>query len=487
MSQQITVPPGWARATVGELGQYINGLAFKPSDWETNGRPIIRIQNLTRTNSEFNYTTRQVPEAYVVHPSDILVSWSATLDAFRWFGPEAVLNQHIFRVVPNKEVADPGFLFWGLKHVIREMWKSEHTHGSTMKHINRGPFLAHSFALPPINEQHRIVAKIEELTTRSSRAREALDTVPALLDRFRQSVLAAAFRGDLTAQWQKENQYETIADTVQRVRLPRPKRATEDPPSISGKYAIRVGDIEMSTPEGWQWVRLTDVARLESGHTPSRSQEGYWNGDIPWIGIRDANDHHGKVIQGTLQAVTQAGIDNSAARVLPAGTVCLSRTASVGYVCIMGQPMATSQDFVNWVCTEALVPKFLMYLLLSEGDHIRRFGKGSTHTTIYFPEVLAFQVCLPSVAEQHQVVREIELRLERITAIQKIVETAQAPLSRLNSAILTKAFRGELVPQDPNDEPASVMLERLRAQQAEAVVPKAKRGRKPREKAEATV
>jgi type I restriction enzyme S subunit len=106
---------------------------------------------------------------------------------------------------------------------------------------------------------------------------------------------------------------------------------------------------------------ICDVARLESGHTPSRKHPEYWIGKIPWIGIRDVALHDGRVIAETFQHVSQAGLDNSAARLLPKDTVCLSRTASVGYVVMMGKPMATSQDFVNWVCSEALDPEFLMF------------------------------------------------------------------------------------------------------------------------------
>src|SRR5438874_10867961 len=98
----------------------------------------------------------------------------------------------------------------------------------------------------------------------------------------------------------------------------------------------------MPAPPGWEWVRLQDVARLETGHTPSREHPEYWDGDIPWIGIKDATGSHGRTILDTFQHTNQLGIDNSSARLLPARTVCLSRTASVGYVVVMGRPMATS-------------------------------------------------------------------------------------------------------------------------------------------------
>src|SRR5688572_23963596 len=109
---------------------------------------------------------------------------------------------------------------------------------------------------------------------------------------------------------------------------------------MRGKHAISVGDADMPAPTGWRWVKLSELARLESGHTPSRQHADYWDGGIPWISIPDARIHHGRRIRETAQTVTQKGIDNSAARLLPANTVCLSRTASVGYVTVMDRPMA---------------------------------------------------------------------------------------------------------------------------------------------------
>jgi len=166
---------------------------------------------------------------------------------------------------------------------------------------------------------------------------------------------------------------------------------------IPGRYAISVGNPKTALPPAWEWVPLSEIAELGTGHTPSRTHPDYWDGDIPWIGIRDARAHHGGIIADTAQTVTELGLQNSAARLLPKDTVCLSRTASVGYVVKMGREMATSQDFVTWSCSTCLDPDFLMKALLAEGDDIRRFGEGSTHTTIYFPEVKAFHaLCRPS-------------------------------------------------------------------------------------------
>jgi len=189
---------------------------------------------------------------------------------------------------------------------------------------------------------------------------------------------------------------------------------------IPGRWALSVGDPGTEPPAGFCWFPLISLARLESGHTPSRGAPSYWNGDIPWIGIRDATGNHGRVIYSTNESVTEDGIANSSSRVLPAGTVCLSRTASVGYVVSMGRPMATSQDFVNWVCGERLRPMYLHYILLSEQESIRRFAVGSVHPTVYYPEAKAFHVCIPDMAEQDAILAVLRALDDRIAVNDRI-------------------------------------------------------------------
>lgn len=161
--KRFELPKGWAWARVNDTGFYVNGLAFKPTDWGVTGKPIIRIQNLTDPTKPLNYAQGEFPDEVTVRTGDLLVSWSATLDAFIWDRDEAVLNQHIFKVAGCHELVTHGFLYWLLKVSIREMEESDHAHGLVMTHINREPFLAHVVAIPPLAEQHRIVAKVDEL------------------------------------------------------------------------------------------------------------------------------------------------------------------------------------------------------------------------------------------------------------------------------------------------------------------------------------
>lgn len=196
---------------------------------------------------------------------------------------------------------------------------------------------------------------------------------------------------------------------------------------IAGDYALAVGRPSTLAPDGWRWTKLTDVARLETGHTPARKHPEYWNGDIPWIGIRDATGNHGQTIYTTNQFTNELGINNSSARVLPSNTVCLSRTASVGYVVVMGRPMATSQDFVNWVCDDNLLDyRFLKYVLLSEHRSFLRFASGTTHQTIYFPEVKAFHICLPAIDEQRAIAHILGTLDAKIELNRRMNETLES-------------------------------------------------------------
>lgn len=213
---------------------------------------------------------------------------------------------------------------------------------------------------------------------------------------------------------------------------------------IPPKLALAVGMPSTPAPKGWQWGRLQSLARLESGHTPSRRHPEYWGGGIPWISIQDAKANHGGRIHETIEQTNTLGIANSSARVLPENTVCLSRTASVGYVVVMGRPMATSQDFVNWVCSEQLDPDFLKYLFLEEGKDLLRFASGAVHQTIYFPEVKAFHVAYPPIEEQRRIVCILDAARAETERLESIHMRQLAAVDELKRSLLHQAFAGEL-------------------------------------------
>ena len=186
------MPSGWIPARINDTGLYINGLAFKPSDWKPSGLPIIRIQNLTDPSKGFHFAQGDFPDEVLVRDGDLLVSWSATLEAFVWARGPGVLNQHIFRVIGDDNLTNRDFLLLLLRSAIREMAEGDHAHGLVMTHINRGPFLRHVVAIPPPDEQRRIVARVDQFMALCDQLEAGLEAASTARERLFDSLLHEA-------------------------------------------------------------------------------------------------------------------------------------------------------------------------------------------------------------------------------------------------------------------------------------------------------
>ena len=212
-------------------------------------------------------------------------------------------------------------------------------------------------ASPPIGEQHRIASILDKADALRTQRRKSL----LMLD----ELTVATFHG--------------ICGPCL------------GPPISIGKPSQRDAD---------KYVPLIEVARLATGHTPSRRVPEYWGGQVPWMSLSDIRRLDGRVAEETEQYTTEAGIANSSAVVLPKDTVCFSRTASVGFATILGREMATSQDFVNWICGKRINPFYLLAAFRASKQYLISKSTGSTHKTIYFPVAERFHVFLPDAAKQ---------------------------------------------------------------------------------------
>ena len=202
------------------------------------------------------------------------------------------------------------------------------------------------------------------------------------------------------------------------------------------------------TPAHWDVKKTKFAALLRSGHTPSRQKPEYWNDcTIPWFGLADVwqiRDGRVEYVQVTAEKISEVGLANSAARLLPKGTVIVSRTASVGFSAILGVDMATTQDFVNWICGPSLQPEYLLYVFRSMGTEFRRLTMGSTHQTIYMPDVGGFSTPIPPVPEQNQIVNFI--RKETVVTDALIAKVGQAidHLKDFRTALISAAVTGKI-------------------------------------------
>ena len=166
-------PTQWPMVELGEVARYINGFAFKPQDWKQSGKKIIRIQNLTGTSEKINYTNRtDIPEKYLVHRGDLLISWSATIGFYIWNDSGAYLNQHIFKVDVSNKILKK-YLYYLKNKIVENI--HENVHGNTMQHITKSRFEKIRIPLPPLDIQKEIVAEIEGYQKIIDGAKQVID------------------------------------------------------------------------------------------------------------------------------------------------------------------------------------------------------------------------------------------------------------------------------------------------------------------------
>ena len=206
-------------------------------------------------------------------------------------------------------------------------------------------------------------------------------------------------------------------------------------------------------PTHWEVKGTKFAATLRSGHTPSRQKPEYWKDcTIPWFGLADVwqiRDGQLEYVHATAEKISELGLANSAARLLPKGTVILSRTASVGFSAILGVDMATTQDFVNWVCGRSLQPEYLLYVFRGMGPEFQRLAMGSTHQTIYMPDVGRLSTPVPPVPEQDQIIAFIRKETAKIDGLVADKERLVELLQEKRTALITSAVTRGLDPNVP--------------------------------------
>ncbi len=433
----------WATRTIGETGKYINGLAFKPTDWGDEGMPIIRIQNLTSPTKPLNKTTRAVDPAYVVNPGDILVSWSATLDAFIWNREPALLNQHIFKVVPDTSVVTKKFLFYTLKKAIAEMIKSEHLHGSTMKHINRGPFLAHKIEVPTLKEQDEIVAELEKQFSRLDEAVANLERVKANLKRYKASVLKAAVEGRLveteaSLARREGRTYETGEQLLQRILDERRAGWTG-----KGKYKEPIAPVTdelQALPEGWTWATMPQLGELNRGkskHRP-RDDKALYGGPFPFIQTGDVRRSDGSITDFT-QTYSEFGLTQS--RLWPPGTLCITIAANIAETGILKLKACFPDSVVGFIPhLGSPTVEYVECFIRTARDGLDRFASATAQKNINLEVLEAVAIPTPPFAEQIRIVAEVDRHLSIIREVEAEVDANLQRAQALRQATLAKAF-----------------------------------------------
>ncbi|CVM86880.1 restriction endonuclease subunit S [Streptococcus pneumoniae] len=256
------------KVKLGEVATFINGYAFKPQDWSSEGREIIRIQNLTKTSTEINYYSGTIDKKYIVEAGDILISWSGTLGVFQWCGRSAVLNQHIFKVVFDKIDIDKSYFKYVVEKSLQDAVK--HTHGSTMKHLTKKYFDNIIVPYTNLGEQQRIASELDLLSKLILRRQEQLEELNLLVKSRFNEMFGDVILNEKEWKVSKWNEILTI-------RNGKNQKQVED---ADGKFPIYGSGGIMGYAKDWI-VKKNSVIIGRKGNInkPILVRENFWNVD----------------------------------------------------------------------------------------------------------------------------------------------------------------------------------------------------------------
>ena len=214
-------------------------------------------------------------------------------------------------------------------------------------------------------------------------------------------------------------------------------------------------------PNGWILAKIDYICKLIGGGTPSRNNSDYFNGDIVWLTPTEISKNSIQKIYDSKEKITKLGLKKSSAKMIPINSVLLTSRASIGYVAIAGTNVSTNQGFASFSCNDVIFNYYLAYWLWSRKNFLESEATGTTFKEISKSKLREIQISLPPLAEQKRIVSKIESIFTRIEKMRTQLKLISEMLHKLRSSVLRQAFEGKLMPQDPDDEPAEVVLKRI--------------------------
>ena len=472
------------------------GSNLKATEYLDSGTPIIRLQNIDRNqfvDKNIKFISSEKANSLKRHSfinGDIVITklgdplGKACLvpDNFK----EGIIVADIVRVRPDERFVSKLYLLHAInsKVVINQL--QAETKGTTRARVNLSHIRQIKIPFSPLNEQRRIVDKLERIGDRHRTARNELNHIPKLIARYKQAVLAAACSGKLTEDWREKNpNVETASELLKRVAIQRIKQyeklcveSTLSKSSKPRKPENLNPEIQINPtseiPNTWIWCSLKDISsiqRYSMSSGPFGSALGtkdYVENGIPVI--RGQNIKDGNFVLYNFVYVSEekaSELERSAAKPEDIVIVAVGSSGNVSIV-----PQELEKSILSQNCNKFtldnnfVIPKLI--LLNLQGEIAKNQMKDKTTDTVrQFLSLTNLKNTLlpiPPLEEQKEIVRRVEKMFEKIDMIEQEYQKAAKLCDRLEQATLAKAFRGELVPQDPDDETASVLLEQVKSQ-----------------------
>ncbi len=503
------LPSGWKEAPLGEMLTILRGVSYKKQDATTElaaGKiPILRATNI---DDRLNFTGLvYVPQEYVskvqlLNVGDIVIAASsgsrqvvgkAAALSVPWVGS---FGAFCYGLRPHFQ-ATASYLSLFLQTSMYRDYVSTLSAGVNINNLRREHIEGVPLPVAPLNEQNRIVAKIEELFSELDKGVESLKTARAQLDVYRQAVLKHAFEGKLTAKWREENKDklekpEQLLARIKQEREARYEQLLKDwkaavkeweengksgqkpvnprkPKDVSP--ALNAGSLAV-LPTAWRWTTVSEIADLVTDgthHTPDYASSG-----MPFISVKDVR--HGRVSFDDCKFISRDDHEALIQRCHPEpGDLLITKSGTIGRLAIVPDrefslfvsvALVKIQSALAHILSRWLCYAFEYHIM---GLNINQQIKGGLLKNYHLEDLRLAMLPLCGVLEQKELVRLVE---EKLSVLEELDSTLCQQLLRANAlrqAILKKAFSGQLVAQDPNDEPASVLLDRIKADREKTV------------------
>lgn len=458
------------------LGNFGKDIAWiTPADMSAHKEIFISVGARSLSVSGYeNSGAKKIPKG------SVLFSTRAPIGYVAIAANELTTSQGFKSFIPDLGISSKYMYYWltSAKHFAEKL-----ASGTTFLEISGKNAALLPIPVAPEKEQVRIVKKLEELLSDLDQGVAELKTAQEKLTQYRQTLLKSAVKGELTKEWREENA-QKITETGEQLlaRILKERRARWEKQKLEefaskGKNPSKDWQKKYSEPvvpdtsglpelpEGWVWASLGQCFKVEVGATPSRKQLSYWGGDIPWASSGEVQFCR---ISNTKETITEEGLKNSSTQINPKGSVLLGMIGegkTRGQAAILDIDAANNQNCAAlWVTETQICSEYVFFWLWSRYDETRRAGSGNSQPALNKSLVERMPIAICSIAEMNLIGKTLSEEFEE--SKNKIDDILQSILTTESQRknILQEAFSGQLVEQNINDEPASILLERIKAE-----------------------
>ena len=474
------LPPAWATTTLYNICTVIQGQSPPGSTYNTDGNGLPFLQGKAEFGDTYPVAKKWCSEpSKIAEPEDVLISVRAPVGPTNLAPVKSCIGRGLAAIRPEGSVPSK-YVLYSLRASEEEL-RSRAT-GTTFEAIRGDTLRSHRIPLPPLPEQHRIVAEIEKQFTRLDASVESLKRAQANLRRYRASILKSACEGTLVATEAElaraeGRDYEPADGLLERILAERRAR-WESQEKKRGKYKEPVAPDTSALPElpeGWVWATVEQLIERSEYGTSVKCDYGSVGPPI----LRIPNIAAGEIDLSDVKYSTKdLLLDNESA--LQPGDILMCRTNGsvnlVGRTAVIRTKLEPLYGFASYLLRFRLLEAEILPLwihIYSNSRLGRAFveihaASSAGQNNVSLTLIHGMPIPLLPLAEQHRIVAEVQRRLSVIQQSEAVVEASLARAERLRQSILKQAFSGQLVPQDPNDEPASALLERITAERQAA-------------------